>query len=131
MHRMKLRIKDNSIRFRLLRTEVQTLAEEGRIESHTLLCASDPAGRLSYSIEHGIHYKAIAAEQDGLSIRVTAPTEDIVAWARDNSAVGLYAKQAVYGGEMLQITIEKDFACLDRNDADNIDTFDNPNAKHC
>lgn len=128
---MKLRIKDNSIRFRLLRTEVQTLAEEGRIESHTQLSASNPAGRLSYSIEHGIHCKAIAAEQDGLSIRVTAPTEDIVVWARDNSAVGLYAEQLVYGGEMLQITIEKDFACIDRSDADNVDTFENPNAKPC
>ncbi len=71
------------------------------------------------------------AEQDGLSIRVTAPTEDIVGWAKDNSAVGLYAEQVVYGGEMLQITIEKDFACIDRSDADNVDTFDNPNAKHC
>lgn len=128
---MKLRIKDNSIRFRLLRTEVQTLAEEGRIVSHTLLSVSDPAGRLSYSIEHGLHYKVIAAEQDGLSIRVAAPTKDVVAWAKDNSAIGLYAEQTVYGGAMLQITIEKDFACIDRDDVDNVDTFDNPNAKHC
>jgi len=128
---MKLRIKDNSIRFRLLQTEVQVLEEEGKIESYTLLSVSDPAGRLCYSIEHGIDYKAITAEQNGLSIRVTVPTEDIASWAKDNSAVGLYAEQAVYGGEMLQITIEKDFACIDRDDADNVDTFDNPNAKHC
>lgn len=131
MRRMKLRIKDNSMRFRLLRTEVQTLAERGKIESYTLLSATDPAGRLSYSIEHGAHYKAIAAEHDGRSIRVTMPSENVVAWAKDNSAVGLYAEQAVYGGEMLQIAIEKDFACIDRDDADNVDTFDNPNAKHC
>ena len=128
---MKLRIKDNSIRFRLLRTEVQMLAEEGRIESHTLLSLSNPAGRLSYSIEHGAHYKEVAVQQDGLVIRLTAPTEDIVAWAEDNSAVGLYTEQAVYGGKTLQITIEKDFACIDRSDADNVDTFDNPNTKHC
>ncbi|SDF37001.1 DUF7009 family protein [Terriglobus roseus] len=128
---MKLRIKDNSIRFRLLRTEVQKLAEEGKIESHTLLSATDPAGRLSYSIEHSSQYKVIAVKLGGLSICVTAPTENIVAWAKDDSATGLYVDQEVYGGETLHITLEKDFACIDRSDADNIDTFENPNAKHC
>lgn len=128
---MKLRVKDNSIRFRLLRTEVHTLAEEGKIASNTLLSANDPAGRLCYSIEHGSQYKMIAAELDGLSIRITAPTDDMVRWAKDNSVIGLYAEQKVYGDEMLHITLEKDFACIDRSDADNADTFENPNAKNC
>jgi hypothetical protein len=128
---MKLRIKDNSIRFRLLRTEVQTLAEIGRVVSHTLLSDTEPDGRFSYSIEHSIHCKRITAEQNGFAIRIIVPTEDIVAWANSDGAVGLYAEQAVYGGETLQITVEKDFACIDRSDTDNVDTFDNPNAKHC
>ncbi|MEZ2346405.1 hypothetical protein [Terriglobus sp. RCC_193] len=128
---MKLRIKDNSIRFRLLRSEVRALAEQGSIVAHTLLSASDPAGRLSYSIEHGAMYTVLRAEQKGFSIHITAPTEEIVGWANDDGKVGLYAEQTVYGDQILQIAIEKDFACIDRGDADNVDTFDYPSVKTC
>ncbi len=127
---MKLRIRDNSLRFRLLRTEVEALAEMGRIESHILLSATNQLGRLSYMIEHADHYRSIGAAQVDFEIRVTVPSCEVLDWAHGD-VVGIYGEQQVYGGEMLTISIEKDFACIDRSDVDNTDTFDNPNAQQC
>jgi hypothetical protein len=41
--------------------------------------------------------------------------------------VGVYADVALGGDRALSVAIEKDFACLDRSDAENEDTFPNPN----
>ena len=41
--------------------------------------------------------------------------------------VGVYADVALGDDQRLSVVVEKDFACLDRSDADNEDTFPNPN----
>lgn len=128
---MKLRIKDNSIRFRLLRTEVARLAEEGQIASFTSFGLNSIDERFFYSIEHRSSCRVITAELRGASIHVSVPTALIQPWAQEDAAVGLYAEQTIFGGGKLDITIEKDFACIDRDAADNKDTFDNPNANLC
>ncbi|WP_047497232.1 hypothetical protein [Terriglobus sp. TAA 43] len=128
---MKLRIKDNSIRFRLLRTEVAKLADEGEISAFTSFAFDSSADRFCYSIKHRPSYEAISAGLRGASIRVAVPSEVIRSWAVSDAAVGLYAEQVLFGGATLHIAIEKDFACIDRNDADNADTFHNPNATLC
>lgn len=128
---MKLRIKDNSLRFRLLRTEVATLAETGEITRHTLFGLDTPASRLSYSIEHSSLHGTITADMRGTAIRVSVPSELLRSWAKDDNLVGLYAKQVLCAEETLHIAIEKDFACIDRSDEDNADTFDNSKASVC
>jgi hypothetical protein len=127
---MKLRIKDNSLRFRLLRSEVKALVETGRIEAHTLLSATDERERLSYAVEHADHFPSIGVARVGCEIRVTVPSRQILDWA-GSEAVAVYGEQQVYGRDTLSVSIEKDFACLDRSDADNSDTFANPNARQC
>ena len=127
---MKLRIKDNSLRFRLLRSEVEALAASGRIEAYTLLGLTNQADRISYAVEHDDRYQMIGAARVGDEIRVTVPTREVLEWAQ-GEAIGLYGEQPVYGTQTLTIVIEKDFACIDRDDADNSDTFENPNAVAC
>jgi hypothetical protein len=127
---MKLRLKDNSIRVRLLRSEVEALAGEGRIEAHTLLSPTDAWGRLSYAIEHAERYRTLGVSLVDREIRVTAPSRDILAWARSEQ-VGVYGEQVVFGGATLTVALEKDFACIDGSDQDNADTFENPNAAAC
>ena len=123
---MKLRIKDDSLRFRLLRSEVDALAGAGRIEAHTLFSADNESDRLCYAVEHAGHYEAIAARHVGSEIRVTVPTHSVLEWAR-GATVGMYGEQQAHGGKILSIAIEKDFACIDGSDIDNTDTFENPN----
>jgi hypothetical protein len=127
---MKLRIKDNSIRIRLLRSEVDALARTGRIEAHTLLSLTDECDRLSYAVEHSDQLKAVSVKRIDGELRITAPTREILDWAKGD-AVGVYGDQPVYGGQTLAVMIEKDFACIDRSDADNSDTFENPGAQSC
>jgi hypothetical protein len=76
---------------------------------------------------------AIVLESDAVSVGVryapstitlVVPTVKARTWA-DSEAVGIYA---TVEGRMcaLELILEKDFACLDRSDADNHDTFPNP-----
>jgi hypothetical protein len=59
-------------------------------------------------------------------ITVSVPAVQLKNWAGTDD-VGVYAEVALNGGQSLSVAIEKDFACLDRSDADNEDTFPNPN----
>jgi hypothetical protein len=40
--------------------------------------------------------------------------------------VGIYARVPLGAEESLEVIVEKDFACLDRNDEESTDTFANP-----
>ena len=46
-------------------------------------------------------------------------------WGEENQ-VGIYAALDIGTAGLLEVAIEKDFACLDGSDADNHDTFENP-----
>jgi hypothetical protein len=52
------------------------------------------------------------------------PTESARAWA-EGDEVGVYGGVAVATGR-LEIAIEKDWACLDKGEQENADTFPNP-----
>lgn len=114
---MKLRIRGNSIRFRLLKSEVAELAEKGSVSESTEFGDS----RLTYSIVCGPGISAAFANNE---VSVIVPDEDIRNWADDDSKIGIEADS-----EGLKILIEKDFACPTRkDDPDNLDAFANPEA---
>ncbi|REJ77560.1 MAG: hypothetical protein DWQ47_14395 [Acidobacteria bacterium] len=114
---MKLRIRGNSIRFRLLKSEVAELAEKGSVSESTDFGDS----RLTYSIVQGSGTSAGFANG---AVTVTVSEEEIRAWADDDSKIGIEADS-----EGLKILIEKDFACPTRkDDPDNLDAFANPEA---
>jgi hypothetical protein len=54
------------------------------------------------------------------------PNAQLTYWACGED-VGVYADLTLGDGRALSVAIEKDFACLDRSDAENEDTFPNPN----
>jgi len=54
------------------------------------------------------------------------PQIELERWAAGDD-VGIYVEVALGGDQVLSLAIEKDFACLDSNDAENEDTFPNPN----
>ncbi len=60
------------------------------------------------------------------NITVSVPELQLKEWA-NSEEVGLYADVALGDGKGLSVSIEKDFACLDSSDAENEDTFPNPN----
>jgi hypothetical protein len=121
---MKLRIKGNSLRLRLTRSEVAKLLDVGHIEE-TIYFSPDEQSRLTYSLRVEPDLTSATLRYQRPEVVVVLPTKEATTWAQDNE-VGMYATVDLGPRGTLDLVVEKDFACLDGNDADNLDTFENP-----
>jgi hypothetical protein len=114
---MKLRIKGDSIRFRLLRGEVEALIEKGFLSEETRF-SSDSAENFYYGLIASNEAAETEAKFEGGRIMVVLPRVVVENWANGDN-VGIEASQ-----NGLEILIEKDFACPGRpDDPDNADAF--------
>ena len=120
---MKLRILGNSLRLRITPSEMTRLLDTGRIEE-TVYFAADENARLTYALEHARAAPAITVRWDPPRVGVVIGSDEARRWA-DSADVGLYGKVHTSHG-VLALAIEKDFACLDKSDVENVDTFPNP-----
>jgi Family of unknown function (DUF7009) len=120
--RVKLRIRGNSIRLRLSRTEVDRVASEGWVEDSTAF----PAGAvLGYRLEVAASL-APSATLEGTVLSVAIPKPSLERWLAPDE-VSIAAEQALPGGGTLKILVEKDFECLSpRDEDDSSDLFTNP-----
>lgn len=127
---MKLRIKDNSIRLRLTRSEVDALRESGFVSAKT----GFPGGReLHYRVESSPASVNPAAFFSDNAVTVRLPETAVLAWAASEQ-VSLSGEQVLDDGAVLQILVEKDFVCLTSRDGeDESDMFPHPDADnyHC
>jgi hypothetical protein len=119
---VKLRVRHNSIRFRLGQSDVQRLREHGRCHEAILF----PGGsRLEYVLlasSQGYLHVAFANNEVSISV----PEKDLTAW-HSSDQVGIRTAVEVHGGKDLEVLIEKDFQCLDPEVAeDQSDGFQNP-----
>jgi hypothetical protein len=120
---MKLRIRGNSIRLRLLQTEVAALAKNGFVSEKINFGST----ALAYSLRMSREVKEISARFSENEISIFLPEGPAKAWT-ENNTVGLSAEQET-NTDSLKILIEKDFVCLDRkDDPDNADAFPHPSA---
>ncbi len=122
---MKLRIKDNSVRLRLTRSEVDALRASGIVASKI----DFPGGRaLQYRLESSPASVSPAAFFADTAVTVRLPEAAVLAWATTEQ-VSLQGEQLLDDGEMLKILVEKDFACLtQREDEDESDLYPHPDA---
>lgn len=123
---MKLRIRGNSLRLRLSRSEVEAFDRDGRVEDSARF---GPGARLVYALERVTGGALSATLRDG-RVAVTVPSELADPWCRTDQ-VGLEAEQPTGDGETLRLLVEKDFTCLKtRSGEDESDAFPNPH-DHC
>ncbi len=122
---MKLRLKENSLRLRVTPSEVKQLLRNGFIRERVQL-TPNPTDRLTYAVISCLSGATTTVAYQLGDITVSVPAVQLKNWAGTDD-VGVYAEVALNGGQSLSVAIEKDFACLDRSDADNEDTFPNPN----
>lgn len=123
---MKLRIRDNSVRLRLMRGEVATLQSSGIVSAST----SFPGGRVfSYRVESSPASVHPAAFFSGSEISVRLPETTVLAWA-SSGQVSMRGEQLLDDGSTLSIAVEKDFAGLTgREDGeDESDMYPHPEA---
>ena len=114
---MKLRIRDNSLRLRLTRSEVDAFATSGRVEARTPFGAK----ALVYAIAHEPSADRVSARFANDEILVLVPTKTARAWASSED-VGIEATDGA-----LRVLVEKDFACLKpREGEDDEDAFPHP-----
>ncbi len=122
---MKLRLRENSIRLRLLQTEVTQLREIGNV-SGRITFGTNPTDTLTYSLRVSGETEKIFAQMTDNQIEVFLPIIMAENWA-DTEEAGLYETQDIGDLGELNITVEKDFVCVDRPlDEDNKDAFPHP-----
>ncbi len=120
---MKLRIKGNSLRLRISPADLKKLLGTGHIEETVRFAPGDDA-ELTYALELSERATTVITRYQPQRVTVILPSPDAHAWA-DSDQVGVYGS-APAGDVPLEITVEKDFACLDKADPDNYDAFPNP-----
>lgn len=120
---MKLRISGNSIRLRVRQSEMAKLTAGERIAETVHLGCSEQAA-LTYALGTA-PASAVQVLYEGGAILVLLPKDEASTWA-ETEQVGIYATVGVGAFGTLDVIVEKDFACLDLSDAENEDTFPNP-----
>lgn len=121
---MKIRIRGNSVRYRLTKTEVKTFCETGYYEEKTQF--NDRT--LTYALKASDTIEHLAAEFSGDTITVHISVKKSEGWT-ENETVGFQHTTLLDNGEELFLLIEKDFACLDNTTEDQSDNYPNPLAE--
>ena len=125
---MKLRIRGDSIRYRLKIGEVQRLAAGESLIEKTHF----PGSILTYGLEVSGN-DAMEAQFADSRLVVRLPMIDVQKWAGSDE-VSLVSEQNLGEAGTLSLLIEKDFKCLEpghhRDCAEDEDTFPHPGAQH-
>jgi hypothetical protein len=126
---MKLRIKANSLRLRVSRSEL-TRFLAGEQLAETIRFASAPEAKLTYALARDSQATTASVHYLPQAVTVLLTEEQVQVWGQD-SQVGVYTTVDIIPEGLLELIVEKDFACIDRSDEDNTDTFPNPLEKTC
>jgi len=123
---MKLRIKGASLRLRVSRSEVARLLAGDCLEETTHF-APGPNAKFTYAMKQDPSLTRPTLHCAANTVTVLLPANQATDWATTDQ-VGIAENISIGELGSLALLIEKDFACLDRSDEDNDDTFPNPNA---
>lgn len=115
---MKIRIKDNSLRFRLTQSEVRELGENGIVSSFTQF--TDRPFIYMVKRTDDAELSAEFVENTIVMTMPTAMVEELVSTDR----IGFDGEAGA-----VKLLIEKDFVCIDNTVEDQSDNYPNPNIK--
>jgi hypothetical protein len=122
---MKLRILDNTVRFRLSQSEVRLIRDQSLLRA-TVRFPED--SRFEYVLESSPASVTASARFSDGAIHVVLPESKVNTWA-DSDLVAIECEQAVGNGEVLRLLVEKDFKCLSPRDGENeTDMFPHPDS---
>lgn len=118
---MKIRIKGNSLRYRLTRPEVEKFYQTGYLEE-----------KIDF-VGNSLHYSLCITNQEKLSasfydnqITVYIPASKIEEW-KTTEQIGFEDEMKLESSEeTLHLLVEKDFTCLDKVTEDQSDHYPNP-----
>ena len=123
---MKLRINGDSLRLRVSRSEVARLLAGDCLEE-TIHFTPEAAAKFTYALQQDRLVSRPTVQYTESRVAVLIPADQANIWGITDQ-VGIAEHISLGGLGALALLIEKDFACLDRSEEDNEDTFTNPNA---
>jgi len=123
---MKLRIKGNSLRVRVSRSEVARVLAGDCLEE-TVRFTPEASAKFTYALQQKPSLSRLTVQYMENRVAILIPADRANAWGTTDQ-VGIEEDISLGNLGSLALLIEKDFACLDRSDNDNEDTFPNPNA---
>jgi hypothetical protein len=100
---------------------------EGDCLEETIHFAPAPGARFTFALQQDRLAGKPTVEYTQCRVLVLIPTDQANAWDISDQ-IGIAEDISLGDLGSLALLIEKDFACLDRSDEDNEDTFPNPNA---
>jgi hypothetical protein len=118
---MKLRIKGNSLRIRLTKTEVGTIATTGYLEEETWFGNN----RFVYALQRVDEGDKLTAALEENKMTMFVPGSLTKDWPANN-IVGFDANIPLTGNKSLYLLLEKDFICLDETTEDQSDNYEHP-----
>ncbi len=121
---MKLRIKGDSLRVRVSRSEVARLLVGDCLEE-TIHFGQQENAKLTYALQRDTSVSKLTVQYTQNRVAILLSTDQANAWCITDQ-VGIAEEISLGSLGSLALLIEKDFACLDRSDEDNEDTFPNP-----
>ncbi len=117
---MKIRIRGNSIRLRLSKSEVERFGKEGYLQESTHFGNAT----FSYAIKQADIAHLGADFQDN-TVTVLVPTNMATEWV-SNDIVGFDHHMDLPNGDKLYLLVEKDFKCLDKTHENQDDNYEHP-----
>ena len=114
---MKLRLESNSVRLRLKKSDLQMLREKNSIDETVFF----PGSYFTYKLSISNEEKEVTTRMDSQFIEIIIPSGEAMLWM-DNNETGIY-HTVTFDNHSLNIIIEKDFPCKDKNAEENKDTF--------
>ena len=121
---MKIRMKNNSLRLRLTRPEVELFGQEKYIEGRTQFGNAV----FIYAMQCDDGAEEISAELVDNKITMHIPISTAETFV-NTEIVGFQHEQMLGSGEKLFLLFEKDFKCIDGEVLeDQSDNYDNPSA---
>ena len=123
---MKLRIKGDSLRLRVSRSEVARLLAGDCLED-TIHFTPETRAKFTYALQQEPLVSRPTVQYAGSKVTILVPADQANDWGITDR-VEIAEDINLGSAGTLALLIEKDFACLDRSDEDNQDTFPNPSA---
>jgi len=119
---MKIRIKGNSVRIRLTRTEVDNFGKDGYLEEHTEFGGTT----FSYALQKVQEGDSLAAHYKDNKITMTVPDAMVREWTTTEK-VGYDANMSTGDGKQMFLLLEKDYKCVDApSHEDQSDNYEHP-----
>lgn len=120
-HKMKIRIKENSIRLRLTKSEVETFCKEGNYSETTVIGNRS----LTYALVAKEDIAMLEADFEGNIITVYITIKAKETWF-DSDIISYSNRENISANGELAILVEKDFTCMDETIEDQSDNYPNP-----